>query len=307
MKVGVLRNTAFDGLIAEGPEYETGTLFGSNLGVSDLDYIMKAVEYCDAMGMDTISSGVVISFVMELVQRGILDVGKDLDGLDLKWGNAKAVLTALELLAFRKGKVGQFLALGTKRMAEKIGGDAPKYAMQIKGQEMAAHDPRGFKGRAFSYAMGSRGGCHHEGNAPQEQSLWAMIGSYVMCTFVGGAPMNKAKLNPQVICDMLNAGAGWKWTPDTYWKTGKRIITMTRCYNIREAGISRKDDQLPARFQDTLPEGPKKGVSFTAEDTKKMQDDYYAYYGWDDNGIPTAATLKDLDLDFAAADVLKKS
>ncbi len=304
MKVGVVRTKTFEGLIAEGPEYETGTLLGSNVGVSDFDYMMKAVEYCDAMGLDTISSGVTISFAMELVQRGIL---KDTDGIDLKWGNGEAVLQALDALVYKKGKLGPLLAMGTKRMSEKIGGDAPKYAMQVKGQEMAAHDPRGFKGRGVSYAMGPRGGCHHEGNDPAGQAVWAMIGSMCMCTFIGGVPLIASKRNPQVICDMLNAAAGWNWTPDTYWATAKRLITLQRAFNIREAGISRKDDKLPDRFLEPLPEGPKKGQAFTAEDTKKMQDAYYAYYGWDANGIPTEATLKTLGLDFTVAGVVKKS
>lgn len=306
MKVGVLRETEFDGLIAEGPEYETGCLLGSNVGVSDLDYVMKGIEMCDALGVDTISTGNVIGYTMELVEKGILDVDKDLDGLDLTWGNGDAMLEAIDRIAFKKGKVGALLSLGVKRMADKIGGDAPKYAMIVKGQELAAHDPRGFKGRGCSYAMGPRGGCHHEGNNPQGQALWTMIGSMVMCTFVGGVPLNKAKENPQVICDMLNAGAGWKWTPDTYWETAKRLITLQRCYNYREAGISRKDDRLPERFKDPLPEGPKKGEAFTEEDTKKMQDDYYAYFGWDADGLPTEATLKSLGLDFAVKDLAKK-
>ncbi|MDR1855956.1 MAG: aldehyde ferredoxin oxidoreductase family protein [Desulfovibrio sp.] len=306
MKVGVLRNTNFDGLIAEGPEYETGTLFGSNVAVSDFDFMMKAVEYCDAMGMDTISAGVVCGYTMELVDRGILDPDKDLDRIDMRWGNGQAVLQALEAIAFKKGKAGELLGMGTKRMGEKIGGDAPKYAMQVKGQEMAAHEPRGFKGRGVSYALGPRGGCHHEGNNPQGQSLWTMIGSTVMCTFIGGVPLNKAKINPQVICDMLNAGAGWNWTPDTYWTTAKRLITLQRCYNYREAGITRKDDRLPERFKEPLPEGPKKGQTFSEEDTKKMQDEYYAYYGWDDDGIPTEATLTQLGLGYAIKDIKKK-
>ena len=306
MKLGVLRNTAFDGLIAEGPEYETGGLIGPNLGLGDFDYMMKGIEYCDAMGMDTISTGGVIAFAMELVQRGILDPKKDLDGLDLKWGNGPVILQVLEMIAYRKGKVGQLLSMGVKRMADKIGGDAPKYAMHVKGQEMAAHDPRGFKGRGVSYALGQRGGCHHEGNDPQGQALWAMIGSMVMCTFIGGVPMLRSGKNPQIICDMLNAGAGWNWTPDTYWATAKRIITIQRAFNIRENGVSRKDDRLPDRFKDPLPEGPKKGEVFTEEDTKKMQDAYYAYYGWDDNGIPTEACLKACGLEFTIKDVVKK-
>ena len=305
MKVGVMRTAGFEGLIAEGPEYETGAMVGSNLMVSDLDALMKNIEFCDAMGLDTISTGNVLGFVMELVDRGLLDRQKDLDGLDLVWGNSAAVYQAIDAIAHRKGKVGALCAQGVKRMADAIGGEAPKYAMQVKGQELAAHDPRGFRGRGVSYAMGQRGGCHHEGNDPAGQAVWAMIGSLCMCTFVAGVPLISSKKNPQIICDLLNAGAGWNWTPETYWTTAKRLITLQRAFNIREKGVSRADDRLPERFKEPLPEGPKKGEAFTEEHTKKMQDDYYAFFGWNDNGIPTEETMKKLGLDFAVAAVKK--
>ena len=92
-------------------------------------------------------------------------------------------------------------------------------------------------------------------------------------------------------------------TDDEFWTTSKRLFTLERCFQVRE-GIRRKDDVLPKRLTtEKLPEGPKKGEVFTAEDTKKMQDSVYSYFGWDDNGIPTDATLKSLGLDFAIADM----
>jgi len=88
-------------------------------------------------------------------------------------------------------------------------------------------------------------------------------------------------------------------TEEEFWTTAKRIRTLERCFQVRE-GISRKDDVLPKRMlTEKLPEGPKKGAVVTPAEMKKIQDDYYAYYGWDDNGIPTEATLKALGLEFA--------
>jgi aldehyde:ferredoxin oxidoreductase len=92
-------------------------------------------------------------------------------------------------------------------------------------------------------------------------------------------------------------------TEDDYWTTGKRILTMERVFNVRE-GISRKDDSLPKRFMtEKLPAGPKKGNVFTSEDTKKMQDEFYSFVGWDEKGIPTEATLKNLGLEYLIDDV----
>lgn len=305
MKLGVVRTGGeYDGLIAEGPEYETGVLMGTNLGVSDFDIYMKGIETCDAMGLDTISTGNVIGFTTELVERGILTPA-ELDGLKPTWGDGETALKLVKKIAMKDGKAGELLSLGVRRMAEKIGKDSHKYAIHVKGQELAAHDPRGFKPRGVSYAMGQLGGCHHEGNSPEGQAVWAYLSSMVMCSFVAGVPWSKR--NPGIVCDMLNGLTGWNTTPDEYWATAKRIITMMRAFNIREGGVSRKDDILPERLRtEPLPEGPKKGEVFTDADTKKMQDDYYAYYGWDENGIPTEETLKKLKLDFAMADVLKK-
>jgi aldehyde:ferredoxin oxidoreductase len=305
MKLGVVRTGGkHDGLIAEGPDYETGVLMGSNLGVTEFDGYMKGIETCDALGLDTISTGNVIGFTMELVERGLLTPA-DLDGTKLTWGDTDAIIATVRKIAFKEGKTGELLGLGVKRMADKIGKDAHKYAIHVKGQELAAHDPRGFKPRGYSYAMGQLGGCHHEGNTPEQQAVWGYLSSMVMCSFVAGVPWSKR--NPGIVCDMLNPLCGWNTTPEEYWTTAKRIITTMRAFNIREGGVSRKDDILPVRLRtEPLPEGPKKGEMFTDEDTKKMQDSYYAYYGWDDNGIPTEATLKALKLDYAMADVLKK-
>jgi aldehyde:ferredoxin oxidoreductase len=186
-------------------------------------------------------------------------------------------------------------------MSQEIGKGSEAWAVQVRGKEIAAHDPRGDKGRGYSYAMGQCGGDHHEGDSPEIQARWAMVNSLCMCSFVGGYPW--AKETPPVFTNMLNPLCGWNMTPEEYWATAKRIITMERCFNVRE-GVSRKLDRLPKRFMtEPLPEGFKKGTLFTAEDEKKMQDAYYKYYGWDDNGIPTEETLKTLGLEYLVDDV----
>ncbi len=300
MKTGVIRGGKYDGLIAEGPEYETGGLLGSNLGLTEFGGMMACIEMADAMGLDAISAGGVLGFTMECVQRGVLSA-KDLDGVDLKFGNADAAVEMLRKIAYKDGKAGKLLARGVKRMSEEIGKGSEAWAVHTKGKEIAAHDPRGDKGRGPSYAMGTCGGDHHEGGDPKTLARWAMINSLTICSFVGGYPWGKE--TPKVFIDMLNPLCGWNMSDDEYWTTAKRIITLERCFQVRE-GVRRKQDILPKRFTtEKLPEGPKKGAVYTEEDTRKMQDSVYAYFGWDDDGIPTDATLTSLGLDFAMADM----
>ena len=300
MKVGVIRGGDYSGLVAEGPEYETGTMLGSNCGVSDFDGYIKSIEMCDAMGVDAISMGNVLGYTMELIDRKILTYD-DLDGVELEWGETGAMIKLIDQVAHKDGKGGELLSLGVKRMGDKIGKGADYYAIHVKGQELAAHDPRGDKARGYSYALGQRGGCHHEGTNPKKHAQWAMLNSLVMCSFVGGYPWGK--VTPQVYTAMLNPLCGWDMTDDEYWTTGKRIITLERCFNARE-GIGRKDDVLPKRLlTEKLPEGPKKDAIVTPEEMKAMQDKYYAYFEWADDGLPPDKTLKQLGLDFAIDDV----
>jgi aldehyde:ferredoxin oxidoreductase len=302
MKLGVIREGKYAGPIAEGPESATGGLLGSNCGVSEFDGMMAAIEACDALGLDGITTGGVLGFTMECVQRGIL-TPKDLDGVNLEWGNTDAMVEMIRKIAYKEGKAGVLLGKGVDRMAKEIGKGSEAFAVTAKGKEIAAHDPRGDKGRGYSYAMGTCGGDHHEGTDAETLATWCMINSLVMCSFVGGYPWGKEI--PGVFTEMLNPLCGWNMTGDEFWKAAKRIMTIERAFQVRE-GVSRKDDVLPKRFPtEPLPEGPKKGAIYSAEDTKKMQDSVYGYFGWDGNGIPTEKTLNDLGLKFAVADMKK--
>ena len=130
-------------------------------------------------------------------------------------------------------------------MSKQIGKGTEAYACTTKGKELAAHDPRGDKIRAYSYAMGTNGGDHHEGQGPQALANTAMSDSLCICTFTSllvlGASMDK------VITDMLNPLCGWNWKTEDYWTAAKRIMTVERVFNVRE-GISAKDDRLPKRM-----------------------------------------------------------
>ncbi|MCK9230403.1 MAG: hypothetical protein M0Q23_07905 [Syntrophales bacterium] len=300
MKYGVIREEGkYYGLVAEGPEYETGGLLGSNLGMREFAPMMGLIEAADAYGLDAISLGGVLAFTTECVEKGVLKAA-DLDGINVKWGDGDAYMELIKKITKQEGRAGKLLAKGVAGMSREIGKGSEAWAVVTKGKEFAAHDPRGDKSRGYSYAMGTCGGDHHEGTSPGGLGLMAMFNSLVMCSFVG---LTHGAEIPASHVAMLNPLCGWNMTDDEYWAISKRIMTIERCIQVRE-GISSKDDMLPARLRkEPLPEGPKKGAVWTDEDTRKMHDSVYAHFGWDDKGVPTEKALKNYGLDFMIDDV----
>jgi aldehyde:ferredoxin oxidoreductase len=141
-----------------GPEFETLGIYGSACCMTDFMAPAKAHEICNRYGLDTISSGLTLAFAMECVENGIL-TKEDMDGVDLRFGNMEAMFTMLEKIANRDG-FGNVLAEGSKRAAEIIGKGAIKYAMQVKGQEFAAAEPRAKFGMVLQYAISPTGADH---------------------------------------------------------------------------------------------------------------------------------------------------
>jgi len=304
MKFGVLRDTEkYKGLVAEGPEYESGTMEGPNLGITEFDEMMYLIEYCDAMGLDNIGGANVVGFTVELLEQGILKPA-DLDGIDAKWGDIESIYKLFDALVYNKGKAGALLGLGVHDMALKVGNGAEKFAVAGKKQGLAAHDPRGNRSMLWSYALGPRGGTHTDGGSPQVILDRILFSSMCMCYFVNACFRER---EVSILVDMLNPLCGWNMTMDEFFETGKRILTLQRAYSHREGGVTRKDDTVSDRlFKVALPEGPRKGAILTQEELKKGQDDYYALLGWDDNGLPSNDALKKYGLDFAIADMRAK-
>jgi aldehyde:ferredoxin oxidoreductase len=264
------------------------------------DQMTALIEACDAYGLDYISTGGVLGFVTEAVEKGVLKPA-DLDGLKPTWGDGDTYMKLIDKIAYREGKAGKLLSQGVARMSKQIGKGTDAYANVVKGRELAAHDPRGDKSRFYTYCIGTNGGDHAEGASSSDLCRVAMNDSLCLCTFcssgVWGASTDK------IVTDMLNPLCGWSWKTDDYWMAAKRILTAERVFNVRE-GISAKDDRLPKRmYAEKLPAGPKKGVVFTEEDHKKFSTDAYKFLGWDEKGIPTEAALKAYGLDYLIADV----
>jgi len=283
-----------------GLEYETAYAFGPMCGVDDLDAINYVNFLCNEQGMDPISLGVSIAAAMELFEEGAITPAAA-GGLDLRFGNAEALVRAAELTAFGEG-IGADIGLGAERLCNKYG--RPELSMTVKGQEFPGYDPRALKGMGLAYATSNRGGCHMrarpllhdfanvttEGKAElvkTTQDLAGAIDSSGICMFTN------VMFPPEHLAQMLDAACDGEWTLERMHDVGERIWNLERQFNLA-AGFTRADDCLPVR---TTTE-PAVGGAADGEvaDITDMLVEYYALRGWDENGVPLAATLARLEL-----------
>jgi aldehyde:ferredoxin oxidoreductase len=311
-----------------GPEYETLGALGSLLCIDDLAAISKGNELCNRYGLDTISTGVAIGFVMECYEKGLLTQA-DTEGVKFKFGNAEAMVKAVEWIAFRKKGLGDLLAAGVKAAAEKIGQGSGNFALHIKGQELPLHDPRGKTGQALSFAVSPTGADHME--APHDlpfanpgpmiariaplgilepvpaldfgpdkvrnytylQFVWSLYNSLGVCNFAAG-PVWALPLTR--LAELVSAVTGWDTSLWELLKVGERTVTMARVFNLRE-GFGRKDDTLPGRLFEPLENGPLEGKAIDRKKFEEALTMYYEAMGWDPKeGVPTRGKLAELNL-----------
>jgi aldehyde:ferredoxin oxidoreductase len=314
-----------------GPEYETAAALGSLCMNDNLVAISKANELCNKYSIDTISTGVTIAFAMECYEKGLISK-KEAEDIDLTWGNHKAIVRLIEKIARREG-IGDVLAEGVKKAAKIIGRGAEAFAVEIKGQEVPMHEPRGKKGLAISYATSNRGACHlqaeHDdifedekwlcpeiGLTARKQSrnrlsldkgkakivkvagdLWALYDSLLTCKFTS---YPEGGIGVARLTDLVASATGWNVTTQDLMTVGERAFNLCRAFDVRE-GITRKDDVLPPRFMGPLPDGPYKGETISRIAFNRTVDEYYALRGWDKkSGAPKRETLKRLRLQHVA-------
>ncbi|MDF1590962.1 MAG: aldehyde ferredoxin oxidoreductase family protein [Desulfobacterales bacterium] len=296
----------YKGAQADGPEYETMYAFGSNCGIDKFDAIVAAGQICDENGVDTISAGLTISFLMECFEKGLVNTTHT-DGISLDFGDDDAAIRTLEKIVMRDG-AGYMWGEGTRRLAEQIAGSAA-FAMHCKGLEMGGYEPRGFYGQALAFAINPKGGDHHAFGLPARSEAAAgthknitgkgveikkaaidrIIGdSLVLCCF-------PRKITVPLYPDLIHALTGVDIDNQELSRIGWRILTVERLFNTRE-GLRRKDDTLPERLlKEPLPEGPNKGSMVPME---KLKDDAYAALGWEmDTGIPQKRLMDKLNID----------
>ncbi len=295
-----------DGTIIEGPEYETIYALGSNCAIGERETIIKLNWWCDEYGLDTISVGGVIGFVMEMFERGILSAA-ELDGIVPTFGDATAALALVEKMAKVEG-CGEWLAQGVAAIADRYP-EAKPFAMHVKGLEIPAYHPNAAKGTALAYAISERGACHLRGaplgelfagsanpltieGKPQlfrdHQADKAVWDSACLCVFPGYG------MSLKELWQLVKAATGFDYpTVTDLERVGERISTLARLFNVRE-GLAREADTLPARnLSQPMGAGPAAGQIVELD---PMLDEYYRLMGWDENGVPTSEQLTRLGL-----------
>jgi len=315
-----------------GPEYESLGALGPNCGISDIHAVAKANELCNAYMLDSISTGMAISFAMECFEHGLLTL-KDTGGLDLRFGNADAMVKMVERIALREG-LGDLLAEGVRRAAEKIGGDAHYYAIHVKGQELPMHEPRGKYNVGMGYAVSEIGADHlvvaHDSMLANAEAIpfknaqplgiteaqptrslndEKLRQFYVLekvtsfekvigYCFFGPAPRSYILMDEVV--ESVNAATDWELTLEDLLEIGERATNLARAFNARE-GFTREDDTLPERLFSPLESGVLQGEVYPRNEFESALTRLYSIKGWDtETGMPTRERLEALSLGWAA-------
>ncbi len=283
------------------PEYETASSFGVNCSNNNVEAINMANDICNRAGLDTISAGTAVSFAIECYENGVLTKA-DTGGIELTWGNHRAMIALTQKIASRDG-LGDVLADGVKKAAERIGRGAEKYAVHIAGQEVGMHDPKlvspfgGFN--IAGYLLDATPGRHTAGFGPASFSkhITNSCGVCYVGYGFGGAPDNPVRL-----AAYMKAITGFDLTPADMLKIGERIANIRHAFNLRE-GINQLNWFVHPRIigDPPLQTGPLAGVS--AEFTSIVYWNLGAL-DWDRvTTRPSKAKLLSLGLDDVARDL----
>ncbi len=290
----------------EGPEYRSIALIGASCGIDNINAIAKINYLCDEMGIDALSYGSAIACAMELTEKKI--ISKKETGVNLKFGNAEAVVELVEKVVKREG-FGEILAEGGYQLAAKY--NHPEYFMGVKKQGSPAFDPRGIQGLGLEYATSNSGVSHALGYLVTHKIL-GIRGEIDPLTTEGKAPLVKLFQDGSAVFDsaglcrllllgiwidevipMLEAATGISYTEEGLQNIGERIWNLERLFNVK-AGFSSTDDTIPQRMlKEPMPEGPAKRQVCKLDE---MLPEYYNIRGWTHKGIPTEDKLKSLGL-----------
>jgi aldehyde:ferredoxin oxidoreductase len=297
----------------EGPEYETIGLFGSNLGIGDIQAVAEANRLCDDLGIDTISAGGCIAWAMEAYEKGILTKA-DTDGLELKFGNIEATFALIKKIAYREGKIGSLLAEGVKRASKKLGKGSEKFAIEVKGMEQSAYATHNATAMLLAY-MTCDVGAHHnrswaitydlqvgrEKVVPEKVARIIWLQNFrPMFDVLGSCRLQWVELgiNRDLYVPVLEAITGIHRTWEDLEAVGNRIWNITRMYWAREIDGFGRDWDMPARrfYEEPPKTGVTAGQITKYEDVVRLLDMYYEQRGWNTNGLPTADTLEKLGI-----------
>jgi aldehyde:ferredoxin oxidoreductase len=315
-----IKKGRYSGTNGHKPEYETLGSFGGLLLHDDLDAIIELNEMCNRAGIDTISTGAAVAFAIECYENGILDASAT-GGLKLGWGKSAEIIKLTELIIKREG-LGDILADGVKRAAEKIGKGADRFAMHAGGQELPMHDPRLDPGFAIAYQCEPTPGRHSissymytdlygvkklfprakqmiseaKGKVSKKIQGYTAGSFYVQLVNCAGMCFFGAITSTLPLVEWLNAATGWDLPPDAYFKIGERILNLRKAFNVRE-GLKPEDYKLSERALGKTPltSGPLKGARV---DMDGLMREFYQTVDWDlTTGGPTPAKMKELEID----------
>ena len=317
-----------------GMHQEASGTLGPNCGISNLETVVAANELCNTYGLDPTSLGFTLSMAMEWDKNGIRTLQTDAG--PLRFGADSALLAMITAIAHRKGD-GDLLAEGTKRAAEKAGGEAKFFAMHVKGQELVPFEPRSQTNLALGYATAPIGPrydiCEHDWDYDTDagwphtldgsravgiyeripmqyqgvekvrnfkalSTIWSAADVLDMCIF---AIAPTRVLNMEIMAKLLGAVTGWETSSYEIMRLGERRLHLMRLYNLRE-GLCASGDILPERFftEGLDCSGKLAGVKLDQETFRNMIRTYYEMMGWDEEGIPKKATLLDYQIDHLA-------
>ena len=270
-------------------EYESLFALGSLCGIGDADIVLRALQRCDALGLDTISTGGTIAFAMECVERGWLDAPW------LAFGSGDALLRAIDEIGARDG-IGGMLAEGSRAAARAIGHNSIAIAPQIKGLEMPGYEPRALQTMALGLAVGARGADHNRSGAYEvdfsekvdrrhatldsvrhaidTEDRAALMDSLIVCKFLRGVFEDFHS----EMAAMLRGVTGWDVTAAELGDTAARIVAAKREFNLL-AGWTPGEDTLPERFLDSpLPNDAL--ALLTRERLDALVAEYHRQRGW---------------------------
>jgi aldehyde:ferredoxin oxidoreductase len=326
----VLNEGPYAPLFGEGPEYTSLGAFGTMVNCKKMETILVANHLVNKYGIDTLETGGLIAWAMELYEKGILNE-KQTDGLKLEWGDENVVFELIRKIALREG-FGNVLAEGFKPAIAKIGKGSEYYAIQVKGMSNLHSDERATPSFALGIATSTRGADHlrsrpavdmyglpeellqeiYEGPVSSDYTsydgkprmIWWQERLYAVTDSIGTCKFQT------VFCafhapkwdefsKLIRLATGLEFPKAQLMEIGERIYTLERLFNLRE-GFTRKDDCLPERyFKEPTPIGLPiaKGKKIDKERFEKMLDEYYALHQWDNQGVPTKETLEKLGLD----------
>ena len=326
----VLREGPYAPIFAEGPEYTSLGAFGTMVDCKKMETVLVANHMVNKYGLDTLETGGLIAWAMELYEKGIIDE-KDTAGLKLEWGDEGVLFELITQIAHRKG-FGNLLADGFKTAIAKIGKGSEYYAIQIKGMSNLHSDERPTPSLALGIATSTRGADHlrsrpaidlyglpeelleeiygapvssdytsYEGKSRMvwwQELLYAVTDSLGICKYqTVFCAVHAPKW--EEFTKLIQLATGMEFTKAQLMEVGERIYTTERMFNLRE-GFSRKDDTLPERyFKEQTPTGLPiaKGKKIDKDKFEKMLNEYYALHGWNENGLPKRETLEKLGLD----------